>query len=503
MDKLAQLLIEQGVEVSRATAAFTTEGKQYPAGSYVVPLAQPAKRRIKDLLDLNTVMDDRFLKAEEDRRKRRLSSQIYDVTAWSLPLQYNVEAVPNPSISAGSFAPVKLGDVPAGAVSGSGTVAWLVPWGTSAAGRFMTAALREDLRMYGSDKAFSQNGRTYPSGTLILPVKENAATAGDTVARLARTSGAEVVATGTTWVDDGPNFGSHDTPFIKKPSIALAWDLPTAGSSAGETRFVLERQYGYPVTVVRTQQLAGADLSKFNVIILPDTQGSYATTFGPAGMQRLKSWVADGGTIVGISGAVNFLADPAMGLLAVQQEDLAGATGTPGTGAAGGGGRGGGAAGAAAAPVTAPAAGAGRAKGTMLAAEADFEKAIQAETELPETLHGAIAKCRVDPEQWVNAGVPASVYTMVSGRAIYTPIRIDKGVNAVTFEGPEQLLASGYMWDAYRKQLAFKPFVITARSGRGVVVAFTANPNYRAALDGLNLLFLNAVFRGPAHASGQ
>lgn len=139
----------------------------------------------------------------------------------------------------------------------------------------------------------------------------------------------------------------------------------------------------------------------------------------------------------------------------------------------------------------------------MLAAEADFEKAIQAETELPETLHGAIAKCRVDPEQWVNAGVPASVYTMVSGRAIYTPIRIDKGVNAVTFEGPEQLLASGYMWDAYRKQLAFKPFVITARSGRGVVVAFTANPNYRAALDGLNLLFLNAVFRGPAHASGQ
>jgi hypothetical protein len=45
--------------------------------------------------------------------------------------------------------------------------------------------------------------------------------------------------------------------------------------------------------------------------------------------------------------------------------------------------------------------------------------------------------------------------------------------------------------------------VVTARSGRGVVVAFTANPNYRAALDGLNLLFLNAVFRGPAHSTGQ
>jgi hypothetical protein len=507
VDKLAQLLIEQGVEVSRSTAPFTTEGKEYPAGSYVVPLAQPAKRRVKDLLDLNTVMDDKFLKAEEERRKRRLPSEIYDVTAWSLPLQYNVEAIPNPSIIAGSFASVKAGGTPAGAVTGSGTVAWLVPWGTSASARFMTAALREDLRMYGSDKAFSQNGRTFPSGTLILPVKENPANAGDTVARLARTSGAEIVATGTTWVDDGPNFGSHDTPFIKKPSIALAWDLPTSGSSAGETRFVLERQYGYPVTVVRTQQLATADLSKFNVIILPDVQGSYTGTFGPAGIQRLKSWVADGGTIVGISGAVNFLSDPAMGMLPVQQEDLAGATGTPGTGAAQGGGRGGGggqnAAAAGAATTPAPAAGSTRAKGTNFATEADFEKAIQPETELPETLHGAIAKCRVDPEQWINAGVPASVYTMVSGRAIYTPVKIDRGVNAVTFEAPDQVLASGYMWDAYRKQLAFKPFVITARSGRGVVVAFTANPNYRAALDGLNLLFLNAVFRGPAHAQGQ
>jgi hypothetical protein len=504
VDKLAQLLVEQGVEVSRATGPFTTEGKQYPAGTYVAPMAQPAGRRIKDLLDLNTVMDDKFLKAEEERRKRRLASQIYDVTAWSLPLQYNVEAIPNPSISAGSFSPVKAGDTAPGAVSGTGTVAWLVPWGTSAAARFMTAGLREDLRMYGSDKAFSQNGRTYPSGTLILPMKENAANAPEIVARIAKASGAEVVATDTTWVEDGPNFGSRDTPFIKKPSIALAWDLPTNGTSAGETRFVLERQYGYPVTVVRTQQLATADLSRFNVIILPDTAGSYTTTFGPAGIQRLKAWVADGGTIVGISGAVNFLADPAMGLLAIQQEDRYGATGAPGSGAGGGGRGGGGAAAAAAIATPAPAAAApARVKGSILTAPAEFEKAIQPDTELPETLHGAIAKCRVDPEQWVNAGVPASVYTMVSGRAIFTPIKIDRGVNAVIFEAPDQVLASGYMWDEYRKQLAFKPFVVTARSGRGVVVGFTANPNYRAALDGLNLLFLNAVFRGPAHASGQ
>jgi hypothetical protein len=38
------------------------------------------------------------------------------------------------------------------------------------------------------------------------------------------------------------------------------------------------------------------------------------------------------------------------------------------------------------------------------------------------------------------------------------------------------------------------------KHGRGVVVGFTADPNYRAYLDGLNVMFLNAVFRGPARA---
>jgi hypothetical protein len=36
--------------------------------------------------------------------------------------------------------------------------------------------------------------------------------------------------------------------------------------------------------------------------------------------------------------------------------------------------------------------------------------------------------------------------------------------------------------------------------GRGVVIGFTADPNFRAYLDGMQLLFANAVFRGPAHA---
>ena len=49
-----------------------------------------------------------------------------------------------------------------------------------------------------------------------------------------------------------------------------------------------------------------------------------------------------------------------------------------------------------------------------------------------------------------------------------------------------------------RKQLAYKPLVVVQRTGRGVVVGFTADPNFRAYVDGMNMLFMNALFRSQA-----
>jgi hypothetical protein len=140
-----------------------------------------------------------------------------------------------------------------------------------------------------------------------------------------------------------------------------------------------------------------------------------------------------------------------------------------------------------------------RVPGKLIATPEEFHKAIEAPTELPDSLHGVLIRAKVDPEHWVSAGVPDTVYVLASGRAIFTPIKLDKGFNAAYFAGPDQLLASGYIWDQNRKQLAYKPFVVVQKNGRGSVIGFTEDPNFRGYMDGLNLLFLNAVFRGPAH----
>jgi hypothetical protein len=501
VDKLANLLHEQGVEVRRAASNFRACGTEYPSGSYVIQLAQPAKRLIRALLDTNVPMEQEFIKEQERRRKKKLSDQIYDVTAWSLPLMYNVEYAACGEPLRINLDVVKPPAIPTGrVVGGRAAVAYLAQWGTAAAGRLLTASLREGLRVFSTDKPFAQQGRKYPAGTLIYKVKENPAVLRQTLEKLAAETGAEIHGTDTGWVEEGINFGSNNVIYMRRPKIALAWDMPTSSSSAGATRFVLERQFGYPVTVIRTRQLASADLSRFQVIILPDSGSGdgYASTFGSEGIRRLKDWVSAGGTLIGSGGgAVSFLSESRAGLLSVSQENAAHAGKTSKEGQsskepeAGG----------AQEPSTRAAQpSGGRLSGKLLATEDDYNKAIQADSELPDAIAGVLMKARLDPDHWISAGVSSTVHVLVEGRTIFTPIKLDKGVNAAVFLSSAENLASGYLWEENRKQLAFKPFVIVQTHGRGVVVGFTADPNFRAYMDGLNVLFLNAIFRGTAHA---
>jgi hypothetical protein len=510
-DKLAALLSEQGIEMKRAKDAFRAAGRDMPAGSYVIPLAQPSERLIRTLLDSKIALDDKFVKEMERRRKKKLPDEVYDITAWSLPLAYNVEAVPANEVSQGAFEPVKPQRIPPGTFAADPkALAYVAPGGTHATARLMAAALHDGLKVMASDKEFAQNGTKYPAGTLIFKVQGNPADLTRRLEALAKTTGADIKPVASSWMDDGPNFGDRDVPQLKKPAIALVWDRPTSSGSAGATRFVLERQFGYPVTVVRAAQLGMADLSKFDVVILPEGSGYYEA-FGANGTRRLQDWVQQGGTLIGLGSAMSYLADPRTSFVSVSLENAARpadsakpASGArPAEGAKPANGAQAGAAAASGAPAgrggEGGAAG-GPVPGKLIANEEEYQKAIQPDTEMPDRVLGVMLKATLDPDHWLTAGLPPTVYALVSGRSVYTPVKLDRGVNAAVFAGPNDLVASGYMWEENRKQFAYKPLVIVQPSRRGVVIAFTSDPNFRAFIDGMNLMFANAVFRGPAHA---
>jgi hypothetical protein len=490
-NKLAGLLVRQGIEVGRADASFDACGKSYEAGTFVINTAQPAKRFIRTLMDVNVPMADDFIAEQERRRAKNLRDEIYDVTAWSLPLMMNVDADSCNRTIGGAFTAAGPELTKPGTVSGgTGSVAYLVPWGSAPAIRLLTNALRRGLEVKSSDKAFTHAGRRYPAGTLIIDTADNSDGLSVAIAELASLTGADVLSVDGSWVSKGPNFGSDNVVRFNPPKVAIVWDQPTSSYSAGNTRFIIERQFDFPVTAIRGNQLKNADISRYQVLILPATGWGpgYADILGKKGNANLKDWVAKGGVLIGIGNANRYLAHPDIDLLSIRRENAVlevdkDKDKPPGDGSKKDG-------------KTKEA----TVEGRYLTGPEDYRNSITPEKDRPDSVAGVLVKSNVDPDHWLAAGVAPTLNVLVRGGDIYTPVKMDKGVNVAVFAGADKLLASGYIWEQNRKQLAYKPFVVAQATGKGYVIGFTQDPNVRAYLDGLNVIFMNAILRGSAHA---
>jgi hypothetical protein len=86
-----------------------------------------------------------------------------------------------------------------------------------------------------------------------------------------------------------------------------------------------------------------------------------------------------------------------------------------------------------------------------------------------------------------------------TGNLIFRPLLPTAGRNLVTFAGQGQLLTSGFCWPKTLELLAETPYVTYQSLGRGHVIAFTDDPNYRAMYPCVQRLFINAVLFGPGH----
>ena len=474
--KLMGVLTQHGIQVAQAQEDFRACGQSYQAGTYLVNTAQPTYQLIRALLDDSVPMDKKFIKQQEERRANNLPDQIYDVTAWSLPQMYNLTV--DRCSSAVDVSTVVVGPetiIPGQVSQTDAAYGYLVPWGDMAAARLMSAALQQGFKVKSADVAFThQNGKQYPAGTLILSKADNPGLA-EKIGELAHRSGAQVEGINSSWVLDGPNFGSGQVKLIPKVNIAMVWDEPTDPLSAGSARFVLERFIGYPVTAFRPAQLLQSALHGYDVLILPSTRGGYQTALGERGQQLLRQFVQRGGVLIALGNANEWLLQGKEPLLASKQEYKTGEREKPQD------------------ETQVP--------GTVLKAESDYQKLLEPWQADPDWVPGFLANARVDQNHWLTAAVPPQVKTIYVGNQIYTPLSIDQGRNVVTFDSADKLLAGGFVWDENRLQIAQKALVMVQELGRGQVIAFTQEPNFRAYVDGMHLLYINAVFRGAANAS--
>ncbi|WP_082337186.1 M14 family metallopeptidase [Porphyrobacter sp. AAP60] len=470
-ERLGRRLAEQGITVLRREGAASVCGKSYPAGYLAVPQAQPAARLVRSLLDRDTPLPPDFLAEQERRRSQDLPHELYDVTAWSVGPMAGVEVALCSTAAPGQ--PLNT-DAPIGArQDGSGEFAVAVPWTDSGQARLVALALREGIEGRTTDKAFSTQGTDFPRGTVVFPAGANSAENMARLAAIAAEVGAHTVALESGWVDSGPNLGSEHFVRLTLPRIAVAWDDGTSPLSAGAMRYVLEQRLGLPVVPIRTSRLARADLSDYDVVLMPE--GDPANVLGDAGLRAIRDFVRKGGVLVAIGESMGAFSNGENPLLAVKREAALGRE-----------------------PANSENDTASLAEAIEIASDAEYREATKDQQALPDTLPGALLNVVSEPNHFLSAGYDNGAVVLATGTQIFTPLDRANGVNVFRFAASGNLIQSGYVWEENRRQLAYKPYLMAQPQGRGLVIGFAHDPSTRAYLEGLDLMIANAVLVAPS-----
>ncbi len=292
--EMLQVLQAGLVEIHQANADFTADGVEYPAGTYVIRMAQPYGPYAKTMLERQVYPDLRLYPGGPPKPP-------YDITAHSLPLQMGVEAIEVKGKFEADLALTGPIAAPTGRVSGSGESVVLSPRSNGsvlAVNRLLAAGAT--VRRY--------TGPTLTDGTetgsfIISDVDA------DELEAVAGEAGVDLVAaTGLT---------ATDYPAIRAPRIGLYRSYIQNAMDEGWTRFIFER-YHFTFETLRNADIRQGDLSeRFDVILLTQQSAKeilegnspaeypapYAGGIGELGTAKLREFVEQGGMLVALDAA--------------------------------------------------------------------------------------------------------------------------------------------------------------------------------------------------------
>ncbi len=460
-DSLALKLKANGIDVLRLTSDTdmrdaTLFGDKLPAastrvraGSYVVDFAQPQGHLAKAILEPDAELDSAFIRTELELRRTGQGNRFYDITAWSMPLAHRVRAWHVKTVP-GNTQP--LGELPRDAMPPTRRAQYGYAFepGSEASNRLLASLLKDSVRVWHAPRPFVSGGKRFSKGAFLVRVAMNDSSVHDVVAERATQAGAPVFTIASAGVDEGTDLGSNSVRFIAPPKVALLSGTPVSGNSWGFTWYAMDQRIGYPTTLVDASFVAGG-LAGYDVLIMPAVQaGALDRVLGDGGRSALGTWVRNGGVLITLDAATGWLAQESTRLARIRirrdstRADSAG-------GAA-----------------------------------------------LPAGLPGVLARATIDTLSPLLAGVHESeipVYAN-SERILTVPKDLAAGEAVIRFAAKERVRLAGYFWPEMPERVALSPWLWTERVGRGRVIAFAHDANFRDLFRGLLPIFGNAVLLG-------
>ncbi len=440
--RFAEMLRRQSVEMYELSQNVNVKGTEYEAGkAYIIPLEQAQYKLIQGMFQRITTFTD---------------SVFYDVSAWTLPLAFNLEYDEMGSAFSKNILGNKVDEVslPAGKVSGSPEdFAYAFEWDEYYAPAALYHLQKNELLVKVASKPFlgktASGERRFNYGTIIVPTQNQPKSGKElfTVLQKAAELGhVEIHGLTSGLTSTGIDLGSRNMEALRKPKVMLLVDDGVSSYDAGEIWHLLDTRYGMPVTKVAVEMAKEPVLDRFNVVIMPS--GNYQDF----DTETMRNWIKKGGTLIANESAVNWVEGRKLSTVKFKEK-----------------------------PVD-----------KRIEGRGDYINASSNNAAL--NLSGAIFEGELDLTHPMAYGYRRAQLPIF--RSSNQFIEPTKNVYATPLAYSQNPLMAGYMHRDFEKTASGSASIIIGAQGSGKVIMMQDNTNFRAFWYGTNKLLANAIFFG-------
>ncbi|WP_400080325.1 M14 metallopeptidase family protein [Winogradskyella sp. R77965] len=385
----------------------------------------------------------RLINAMFEKRTTFQDSLFYDVSAWTFPLAFNLDYSTTSTTNAGE----QVTDLQhlKGGVNAKSEYAYLFEWNEYYSPKLLNAILKKGLRAKVSLKKFKANGKSYDYGTIMIPAKNQDMTTSQIyifLNDLAQESYIKIDAV-ATGLNDGIDLGSRNFRALELPKIAILVGDGMTSYDAGEIWHLFDTRYDIIATKLDTKNFRRADLSRYNTIIMVNSSSG----LNGSDTKKLKTWIQDGGTLVAYRNALRYLNSKELMKIDFKKNKLT-------------------------------------AKNISFEERGDFRGA--------QVIGGAIFETQLDRSHPINFGYKNDKLALFRNTTLF--INADKNSYNNPIQYTKNPLLSGYISEKNLDSISSTVPLKIGGAGRGNIIAFTDNTNFRAFWYGTNKLLMNAIF---------
>ena len=352
--------------------------------------------------------------------------------------------------------------------------------------------LENKIKVWCAEEDFSVEGEYFSNGSIVIRNNSNKKMKISLLKELASEYGINIFAINTALATEGPDLGSSNFTMFIEPRIAIVSGPPTSTYSFGATWHLIDYKMKSRASLINAMSLAWQDLSKYNVLILPNG-GRMKKTLGDNGIKKLKNWINDGGTLISYSNSAAFLSDSSVSISSVRlrrqsldkldiyANDLSILE---------------------------------EAKNLSIDSVAlweggdiydtqevkEIDKNIDKIKELDQLgrkfrPQGAILKVNMDEEHWLSVGCRNFIPVLYNTGNVFMA---KKPVNVAGRLADEQnFRLGGLLWPEAKSRIAESAWVTQERHGKGQVILFATEPHFRGYFKASERVLLNAIYLGP------